>query len=436
MKEPECASVTTFISSVCLVSFLFCTVPLIAQNPLEYYLQNARKNSALIIDNRNQSKANLLEAERLKAQYTKAQLYISANYLVAPVVNKDNGSRLELNSNGAEKYYGYDLSTSNGGQYQALLNLTQPLFNNGRYETFADQSLIASQINDNNISLSEHDVEKAVTDQYVLCLLDMQQWQYTDSLLQLLSEQHSIVSKLVQNGLVKQSDLSLLSIELQTQQNASITFRTAYKRDLLDLNVLCGLSDTSMVILPALSLQINSDTTYSHFLTRYRLDSLNLIAQRKIFELKYKPVVSAYANSGLNAVYIPTISNRFGISAGLSLTWNIFDGHQRDINEQKTNALMQSVAAYREYFLTQNRVRKERIINEIKGADHRLAVLHQQLEEYNTLMAFYKRELIQGQLAVINYINVLKTQTAAKRDLLLLQTNRLLLINLYNYWNW
>lgn len=418
--------------------FILCvsSIPLLAQNNFEYYLKNARQNSPLISDNKNQSKANQLEAERLKAQYTKTQLSVTANYLFAPIVNKDNGSKLEVNSNGADKYYGYDLAASNGGQYQALINLSQPLFNTKRYQTFAEQSLIASQVNENNVKLSEHDVEKAVGDQYILCLLDKQQWQFTDSLIQLLRDQLAIVRKLTQNGLMKQSDLSLLTIELKAQQNFQVNFFTTYKRDLLDLNALCGIADTSLVVLPDISLAINPDTLISHFMMKYRLDSINLVAQRKVFELKYRPFVNAYANTGLNAVYAPTILNRFGMSAGLNLTWNIFDGHQRQINEQKTKALLSSVSSYKNYFNVQNNVRKIRILNEIHGLDQRLNIVQQQLTEYNTLMAFYKKELSLGQLPVINYINVLKTQIAAKRDYFLLQTNKQLLINLYNYWNW
>jgi outer membrane protein TolC len=415
---------------------LFFTHLLQAQD-INYYLEKAKLNSPLIVDNKNQSKANRLEAERLKAQYTKPLVSVTGNYLFAPIINKDNNqSKLDLNSPGADNYYGYDIAASNGGQYQALLNITQPLFNTKRYETFAEQSLVTARINENTAKLSEHDLEKFVGDQYILCLLDKQQWQFTDSLLQILRDQQNLLKKLSQNGLMKQSDLSLLNIELQTQENTRLAFLTTYKRDLLDLNVLCGVADTSFVLLKDITLSINADTVVSHYLTKFKLDSMNLAAQRSIFELKYKPLVSAYANGGLNAVYAPTIPNRFGLSAGLSFSWNIFDGHQRSINEQKTSVLLQSVSSYKNYFKTQNEVRKQRILKEIGGLDQRLQILQQQLGEYNSLMSFYKKELVQGQLPAINYINVLKTQIAAKRDYFLLKTNRLLLINMYNYWNW
>lgn len=404
---------------------------------LSFYLEAARRSSPLIKDNRNLSTASRLEAERLRAQYSRPLISVTSNYLFAPIINQDNNqSKLELNSPGAEKYYGYDIAASNGGQYQALVNVVQPIFNGERTETLAEQALITSQINENNARLSEHDLEKFVGDQYILCLLDVRQWQYTDSLLQILDEQRQVLMKLSQNGLMKQSDLTLLTIEVQAQQNAKLNFLTTYKRDLLDLNVLCGIADTSLVVLRDISLAVNPDTATSRYLTKYMLDSLNLLAQRKVFDLKYKPLVNVYANSGLNAVYAPTIPNRFGVSAGINFTWNIFDGHQRGINEEKTNVLLRSVAFYKGFFRTQNAVRKQRILNEIGGLDQRLELVKKQLSEYNALMAFYRKELYLGQMPVINYINVLKTQVTAKRDYMLLITNRLLLINMYNYWNW
>jgi outer membrane protein TolC len=414
-----------------------CSKTLVAQHDLSYFVQAAKANSPLVRDNKNQSRANLFEAERLKAQYTKLQVSVTANYLFSPIINHDNNlSKVDLNSGGAEKYSGYDIAASNGGQYQALLNFTQPLFGGQRAETFASQSLIASQINQNNVRISEHDVEKLVGDQYILCLQDRQQLQFTDTLLHILSEQQQVQKKLTENGLGKQSDLSLLTIELQTQQNARITFFTTYKRDLLDLNVLCGIADTSFVILPDISLRLSADTTSSRYLFKYRLDSLNLVTQQKIFENRYKPLLSAFGNGGLNAVYAPTIPNRFGVSAGLSLTWTIADGHQKNINQQKTNALLQTVGLYSDYFTTQNAVRKKRIANELKGIEQRSMILQDQLKEYRKLMTYYKQELMQGQLPVITYINVLKTMATQQRDYLLLQTNRQLLINMYNYWNW
>lgn len=405
---------------------------------LEFYIERAKVNSPLILDNKNQSEAAHLEAERLKAFYTKSQVFLSGSYLFAPVITRDNGqSKLDLNPSGAtENYSGYDLAASNGGVYQGLLNITQPIFNGVRYETTAEQILIGAQINQNNIRVSAHDLEKFITDQYILCLQDYKQTVYLGNLIRIINEQRSMVSKLVESGIAKQSDLLLLNIEQKTQQTAFNTLRATYRRDLMDLRVLCGIPDTTYQVLSDIDLKPREEVIVSWWTERYRLDSLNLLATQKIFELKYKPLVSVFANTGLNAVYAPTIPNRLGMSAGINFTLNLTDGKQRDITQQKTAILMKTTQLYRNFFYNQNNVRKSRILTELNSIGERLTLTEDQLKEYQKLLEFYKQELSRGQISVINYITTLKNMAISQRDYVILKTNRELLINLYNYWNW
>jgi len=404
---------------------------------LQEYIQVAVQNSPLIQDNKNQSEAARLEADRLKAFYTKSQLSLTASYLFAPIITRDNGkSKLDLNPDSPNNYMGYDVAASNGGVYQGLLNFNQPLFNTGRYAASAEQVLIGSQINQNTIQLSIHDLERFITDQYILCLQDYRQTEYLLNLIKIITEQTAIVSKLVDNGIAKQSDLSLLTIEQKTQQAGYNTFRATYRRDLMDLRVLCGITDTTFQVLPDIKLQLREDIVTSGFIERYRLDSLNLTATQKIFELKYKPSVNLFANTGLNAVYAPTIPNRFGLSAGINFSLNLTDGKQRSISRQRTEVLTKTTTAYKDFFYRQNEVRKDRILTELQSIDERYTLLQDQLREYVKLLDFYKQELVRGQISVINYIATLKSMAASQRDFVVLKTNRETLINLYNYWNW
>ena len=63
---------------------------------------------------------------------------------------------------------------------------------------------------DNNIHLEKHQLERTVTEQYILCLLDKKQIELADSTGNILTQQENIVRKLVESGLAKQSDLHLL----------------------------------------------------------------------------------------------------------------------------------------------------------------------------------------------------------------------------------
>ena len=408
-----------------------------AQYNLTYYLSNAFQNSPILNENKNKSQVNQLEMERLKALYFSPKIGITANYMFSPILSKDNNkTSLALNSNGATNYYGYDLGASNGGRYQALVEITQPLFNRKLYEIATKQLNIASQLNENSVKISKHDIEKIVTDQYILCLQNRKEINYADTMMKLLTTQKTILEKLVMSSIYKQSDLTLLNIEYQNFLSQLTTYKANYRRNLMDLNIICGINDTTNVRIDDAELTLNNKTFVSNFLEKYRLDSLGLIAQLNVLELKYKPQLNLFANAGLNAVYAPTIPNRFGMSVGLSFTYNFYDGNQKLINRKKIQVLGTTVSFYKENFVKQNHIRKSKILTEIQSYYDRIAVAEQQLKDYESVLNSYKREFLSGQLSVINYIMVLKNMASINRDYTLLFSQQQSLINAYNYWNW
>lgn len=412
-----------------------------AQTPvrdLAFYQTQARQNSPLAVDVRNQTQAAQLEAQRLRAFYTKAQLTVTGNYLVAPVLMHDGGrTELRYSGVGATNYTGYDVSLSNGSLYQGLATLTKPLFNATRATVAGQQALTTAQVLTNASRLSLHDLDKLVTDQYILCRQDIQQLDYVRELLDILDRQRLLVRKLVDASLLKQSDYTLLTLEHQTQQLALNTYQTAYRRDLLDLNVLCGLGDTTQVLLPAPTIALQQPTKApSLFAERFRLDSLNVAVAQQFYELRYRPQLSAFASGGFNAVALADLPNRLGTSAGLSFSWIVFDGHQRQLSRDRTKVLLGTSRYARQNFQAVNQVRLTRLLDELRALAARQTLARQQVATYRSLLDSYKREVIAGQFSVVNYVQVLKNFALTSRDLVLLENNRLLLINAYNYWTW
>ena len=418
-----------------IISLLHCKV--IGQNSLNFYIDKAKTNSPLIQDNKNISEANKIEIERLRALYTKPQVTFNAGIAVAPIINRDNGNtQFQISPGDATNYLGYDIAASNGGVYQGMLNVNQPLFNASKLKMASEQVYVANQINLNTIKLSEHDIEKIVGDQYILCLQDLKQIDYISQLIDIINEQKLVVNKLAEAGLLKQSDLLLVNIEQQAQLNIKSLFKSTYRRDLMDLNILCGINDTSLVILENSEININSLINQSNFTEKFRLDSLNLLAIQKNFELKYKPQFSAFANAGLNGVYVPTLPNRFGLSGGLNFSVYLYDGKQKSLNKKKTDLLLKSTQSYKSNFVTQNTIRKNKILTEISSLNERMAVSINQLNDYKQLLEYYKKEIITGQQSVTTYITTVKNFAILQRDYVLMQTSKQLLINTYNYWNW
>jgi hypothetical protein len=425
------------VKKLILISFiLICSVAVTAQYDLQTYIKAAKDNSPLIKDNINQSEATKIEVERLKALYTKPQVGITANYLFAPVVSQDNGkTTLLLNPENTNKYFGQETSLTNGGLYQALIGVNQPLFMQSKFKVIADEAMISTKVNDNNIRLTNFELEKIITDQYLLCLQDLNRIKFLNKYITLLNEQKDLVTKLVNGSVFKLSDVTLLNIEIQSQLIVLQTLQASYKKNLMDMNTIAGVTDTAYHELTATTLQLSAATDNSSFIQKYSLDSSILIAQQKVFELRYKPQWNVFANGGLNASYISSLPRRIGVTAGITYTKTLFDGHQKEINQRRTATLLKTSQAYKENFINQNAIRKNNLLEQIKAIDQRGKLTEVQVKEYDTLLGYYKQELIRGQLSVINYVNTIKSAIALENEFITMQTNRQLLINTYNYWN-
>jgi hypothetical protein len=421
---------------ILISSVLICSAAVRAQYDLQTYIQAAKENSPFIKDNKNQSEATKIEVERLKALYTKPQVGITAGYLLAPVVSQDNGkTTLLLNPENPNKYFGQETALTNGGLYQALIGVNQPLFMQSKFKVIADEAMINTKANDNNILLTNFELEKIITDQYLLCLQDLNKINFLKKYISLLNEQKDLVTKLVNGSVFKLSDVTLLNIEMQSQLISLQTIQASYKKNLMDMNTIAGITDTAYHEVNATTLQLSAANNSSSFIQKYSLDSSILTAQQRVFELRYKPQWNVFANGGLNASYISTLPRRIGVTAGITYTKTLFDGRQREINQRRTATLLKTAQAYKENFINQNTIRRNNLLEQIKAIDQRGSLTEAQVKEYDKLLGYYKQELIRGQLSVINYVNTIKSAIALENEFIIMQTNRQLLINTYNYWN-
>ncbi len=422
----------TCILSILLLSWLSSLSA--QQRDLNFYLEQAKINSPLINKNKNESKIVTLDLKQINSVLSKPEVNLISGVMFAPIISHDNNtSRFELVSEGATDYTGYDLALTDGGHYQAVVSVKQPLFTGSRYKTYANKASISGQINDNNIALTVHELEQIVGYQYILCIKSKMQINNELLLLKELDEQVKRMERLVENAVYKQTDLMLLQIEIQNYEAEYKMFQGEYMANIYDLNLICGIRDTSRVDLREIDFVLKPDIVLSsNFLTAYKLDSLNIIADRSINDLKYKPQLDLFADAGLFAAYLP-YPDRIGFSTGISLSWNIFDGHQRTIQREKSDINLQTIEFEKKNFMTQNDINKNKILNQIEAVDQRLRLFEQQADQYDKLYNAYSKELASGEASVMDFKNLLKDIAAKKQETLLLKMERQLLINSYNY---
>jgi len=228
----------------------------------------------------------------------------------------------------------------------------------------------------------------------------------------------------------------LLQIEYQNYISENEALTSEYKKNIYDLNLICGINDTTSVELKEVNFVLKAGTPEnSGFITSYKLDSLTVIAEQKIIEQKYKPQLSLFANAGLNAVYSPSL-NRLGLSTGIVLSWNIFDGNQREIAREKSSVNLRTIEFDKKYFVTQNDISRNNILNQIGSLSQRITLSEEQINKYDKLLNVYNKEFEQGEITVMDYKNLLRDIASKKSENLLLKMEKQLLINSYNYWNY
>lgn len=423
---------------ILLIFFILFSGFLIAQNrDLSYYVEQAKANSPLINKNKNETKLIGLDFRQVSRILSRPAVNVEADLLFAPIISHDNNSnRFEWVSAGADHYTGYDLAISNGGQYLAFVSVTQPLFTGSIYKSFSKKAEISNLVNENNIALTNHQIEQLVSHQYILCLKSKNQSKISLALVNELGQQLQIMKKLVENAIYRQTDLLLLQIEYQNYKLQYKTFQTEYKTNLLDLNLFCGINDTNIVDIQETDFKLKpNNLTRSKFLTSYTLDSLNIETDQTLYKQKYKPRLNLYANAGMSAIYLPDI-NRFGFSTGFTFSWNIFDGNQRKIERQKTTIKLQTVEFEKQNFVTQYELNKNKYLNRISSVNQRIAVTEKQLEGYHKLLDLYKLEISQAQVSVMDLKILFKDIAVKMQENMLLKMEKQALINSYNYWNY
>lgn len=411
----------------------------IPEKDLPYYIETAKTNSPLLNDYRNQTAIRQAERQRLKAFYTHSRLELQGDYLFVPIISQDGGKTAFLwNAQEATDYYGYDLGESSG-HLHAGLQWTQPLLGYSAYKVAKEQTEIQTAITNNDSRLENHRLERIVTEQYLLCRLDMAQIAFTDSLTALLDRQTDILRKRVENGLSKQSDLHLLLIEQTANREQHTAALQSYQSHLMELNLLCGIEDTSLVALPDPAIFLNAfpnATDNSLFVERYRLDSLNTAASLKEFNLQYKPQLNLILDAGLQIGDFHEFYRHFGWSAGLSFSWTIADGKQRKYKRLQADHQWNTITAYRTQAEKQRSMRIRQCLMELEKNTQRQQALEQQRDEYDQVLMEYTQEMKVGQVSIVEYLMVLQHKTAVEKELLVLQTNRQQIIVAYNYWNW
>jgi hypothetical protein len=406
---------------------------LLGQTNLEFYLVKANENSALLKELQNNIFINNLQYNLDYTQNSSFQIYLSGNYLFAPFFNNKSGI---ISTNPDRKAIGYDVGITNGGLFSAQLNIEKNIFNYELLNKLKSQQDIQEQSINNSIILLKREITKQVTEQYLTTYLSFQFYRIAKEISGYIKEQTKIIAELSKKGIVQQSAYLLISIENENQQVIINNYHSDYKSNLLQLNNLCNISDTSEKILDPLKLKTSEAVQQSDYLKKFELDILDLSKKQQIYDTKYLPQVSVFFNTGLNALEFDNIQRKFGFSAGINISIPIYDGNQSELIKDQNQIEIENVNNYKNNLGIMIKNQQLNSLQKLDYINDNISNMNRQIEYYETVMKISEAELHKGQLSITEYLTILKNYVELKKEGVISEINYQTEVNNYNYWNY
>jgi outer membrane protein TolC len=398
----------------------FCTAALAQTNSLDHYLEIARTNSPLLKDLRNQIAANQLDSMRIKAGL-RPQVGVNSAGLYAPVING----------------YGYSAAITNEHSLNALLGVNQAIIGSKNVNEQLLTASLATRSVANTIKISEQDLKKSVTGQYITAYGSLQQYNFNKEIVELLEKEDDVLKKLTRANVYRQSDYLSFLVTLKQAQLQLAQSRAQYKNDYATLNYLSGTTDTALVNLtkPDIRKAIRVDPNTSIFFNQFKVDSLKLLNSRRLLDFTYKPKLNALADAGFNTDFTGQEYKNFGISAGFTLSIPIYDGGQKKLAYKKLSLDEDTRQNYKSFFDKQYRQQLAQLNQQIAENDALLTQVTDQMKYIESLIKVDTQLMQTGDLKIADLILAINTYLSVKNLFTQTTISGLQLINQLNYWN-
>ena len=402
-----------------LLLFFICFKSFSQEKDLNYFIAKAQNNSPLLKDYSNQIKSATLDSLLNRAVY-KPQVTGNLNANYAPVIGG----------------FGYDTALSNGQSVAGLVGVNQKIIGKKRIKSQSDSFQLIKEALVLNQKITLRDLNKTIIAQYILASASSEQIGFNQKIATLLKQETSILKKLTQNAVYKQTDYLIFSATVKQQDLVLLQLKQQYQNDLALLNYLSGETDTTFINLkkPEITLKNSRSSDKIVFLKQFEVDSLKLQNQNKFIDYSYRPSLSLLGDAGYNSSFAYQAYKNFGFSVGLGLSIPIYDGNQRTLQHQKNDAALATNLAYKNNF---NKQYQQQLLMLNLKRKQSAAVENQlqlQLLIADALIEANKKLLLTGDAQITEYIIAVGNLIAIKNAISQNNSNKLQIINEINYW--
>lgn len=401
--------------------FILSGLTLIVHNQthsLDFYLKEGLQNSPLLNDYRNQINSAIADS-----------LLISA--AKKPLVE----AKSQLQYSPFYRNFGYDEVITDGGNYMAVMGVTQNVFNKRELNNKYKAVDLQKQLINNSSRISVTELNKIITDQYLTAFSGYGDFLFNKTFLELFKKENEIVKQFVKNGVYKQTDYLSLLVETQSQEILVNQLKSQYRKDVMLLNQLCGLNDSAWIELvePQLGIKGTPDIAKSPSYIQYKIDSIRIENEKMAIDIRYKPKINWFADAGIMTSDPWNFYRHVGYSAGISLNIPVYDGKQRGIEKQKLEFNENSRKTYENNYRNQYFQHIQQLSDELKALNEMSALMEKQLKTADQLVKALKEQLEAGIIQMTEYINAIKNFKTISRNFNLINIQKLRVINEMNF---
>lgn len=385
---------------------------------LDFYLKQAVQNSPLLNDYRNQVKSSYADSLLIRAA-KKPLVEAKSQLLYSPVYHN----------------FGYDEVVTDGGNYTAVMGISQPVFNKRQINNKFEAVDLQKRSINNSTQISINELNKIITDQYLISFSGYNDFLFNKNFLELLAKENEIVKQFVKGGIAKQTDYLSLLVETLSQEILVNQLKSQYRKDLMLLGQLSGLTDSALYELadPKIEIRGTSDIRKSPSYLQYKIDSIRIENEKMAIDIRYKPKVNWFADAGFLTSNPWNFYKHFGYSAGLSLNIPVYDGKQRGIEKQKLELNENSRQVYQNTFYKQYFQQIQQLNLDLKALNVMSEQVENQLKTSQQLVDTFKEQLEAGIIQMTEYINAIKNFKTISRNINLIYIQKLQVINQMNF---
>jgi outer membrane protein TolC len=387
---------------------------------LGFFLDRALQNSPLLKDYQNQVLLGQIDSQLVRASY-QPQVNGNSTNIYAPTIHG----------------YGYDQAISNGGNFTTVVAVNKTLVGQKHLDAQYETIRLLNQGIDNTKKISEQDLKKTVTAQYIITYGDLQQLNFNRDIYALLEKEETLLKDLTQKNVYRQTDYLAFLVTLKQEGLLLRQLEIQFRNDHGTLNYLCGIVDTTATPLaaPEIALQSLPAVTNSVFFHQFHLDSLKLRNDRLLIDFNYRPKASLYADGGYSSSLMYEAYKNFGVSFGVTISVPIYDGHQRKMQYSKLQIAERTRSGYKDFFTSQYNQQLAQLSQQLKETEDLIGQINEQVHYSETLIQVNAKLMGTGDAKIADYILALSGYLNAKNLLTQNNITRLQIINQINYWN-